>query len=168
MKLSPLQVKHYHFTALSVIARQDVDIEKLEYGSEPYPPTEEARLRTEISLGEPDGESDPHQFIVTLGIFSSPEKSSNFPYQFNACLEGVFTIDHDGDLEERKRLVVCNGASILYSAAREQLLSLTARHKFGPMLLPAANFNGMSPAAEQVGETKSRVRKKATRKAGAN
>jgi preprotein translocase subunit SecB len=148
MKLSPLQVKHYHFTALSVMARPDVDIEKLDYGSEPYPPTEEANIRVEVSLGEPSGESDPHQFVINLNITCNPGEQSHFPYLFAASLEGVFTINHEGDLEERKRLVVCNGASMLYGAAREQLLSLTARHRYGPMLLPAANFNGLAPAAE--------------------
>lgn len=163
MKLSPLQVKHYHFTELSVMARLDIDIEKLDYGSEPYPPIEEAKIRTDISLGEPD-DSDPHQFVVKLGISCGPDKDSSFPYLFSASLEGVFTIDHNGDLEERKRLVVCNGASILYGAAREQLLSLTARHKFGPMLLPAANFNGMSPSVGQDEEAVPKTRNKVARK----
>ena len=164
MKLSPLQVKHYHFTTLSVIARPDVDLEKLDYGSEPYPPMKEAKLHTKILLGEPDGESDPHQFIVMLVISSNPDKTSHFPYQFAASLEGVFMIEHDGSLEERKRLVVRNGVSILYSAAREQLLSLTARHKYGPMLLPAANFSGLSVSDKQSGETISKARKKVSLK----
>lgn len=163
MKLSPLQVKHYHFTALSVTARQDADIEQLDYGSDPYPPMDGSSLRTEVTLGEPDNESDPHQFVVMLGIFGATKEESNFPYEFSACLEGVFTIEHDGDLDERKRLVVCNGASILYGAAREQLLSLTARHKYGPMLLPAANFNGMAPSEKPKKIIrKTKARKKAT------
>lgn len=164
MKLSPLQVKHYHFTELSVMARPDIEIGKLDYGSEPYPPMDEANLQADISLGKPDGESDPHQFVVFLAISGCPGKDSHFPYLFAAKLEGVFTIDHDSDIEERERLVVCNGASILYSAAREQLLSLTARHKYGPMLLPTANFNGLFPAAERAEETGTKAPKKVTRK----
>jgi len=164
MKLSPLQVKHYHFTALSVMARPDVDIGGLDYGSEPYPPTEEANIRTEVSLGEPDGESNPHQFVVILNIACNPVEQSHFPYLFAASLEGVFTIEHEGDLEERKRLVVCNGASMLYGAAREQLLSLTARHKFGPMLLPAANFNGLAPRAEPSEKAPPKKRKSGSQK----
>jgi len=160
MKLSPLQVKHYHFTTLSVTARPDIDIEKLDYGAEPYPPTKEANIHVEVSLGEPDDESDPHQFVIFLIISCNPDKMSHFPYLFTTSLEGVFTIDHEGDLEERKRLVVCNGASMLYGAAREQLLSLTARHKFGPMLLPTASFNGLAPAAE-TNEKPPRKRRKA-------
>lgn len=163
MKLSPLQVKHYHFTELSVAARSAIDIEKLDYGTEPYPPTDEANLQTVVELGEPDGEPDPHQFVVTLSISSHPDKASNFPYIFAAKLEGVFTFDHSGELEERKRLVVCNGASILYSAAREQLLAITARLKFGPMLLPTASFNGMAPASKKV-EKKATKSRRATGK----
>ncbi|HRI56303.1 MAG TPA: hypothetical protein PK170_04315 [Anaerolineae bacterium] len=61
-------------------------------------------------------------------------------------MEGIFHIDHAGPLDERKRLVVINGASMLFGAIREQLLSLSGRHKFGPFLLPSLNFANLTPA----------------------
>lgn len=145
MKLAPLQLDHYHFTSLSILARENINIQESEHNSVLYPKFEQNDIKTTISLGEPENETDPHQFVVLLNIFCDPEKNSTFPYSFAASLEGVFTITHTGPLEERKKLVVCNGASMLYGAAREVLLSLSARQKYGAMLLPSANFNGMGP-----------------------
>lgn len=145
MKLSFLQVQHYYYTKLLVEARPGIDVQKIEFGPEPYPSTKDANVRTSVTLGEPSDDADPRQFAVTLEINCDPKSDSHFPYYFSVCIEGIFTIDLESDLEERKQIVVCNGASILYSAAREQLLSLTARHIFGPMLLPTASFKGLSP-----------------------
>lgn len=151
MKKSPLQVQHYHFTSMSVLARSGIDIDKTEFGSGPYPLLDSEKIVTTVQLGIPTDEKDLHQFALLLNVEFSPEEESQFPYSFSVGMEGVFTIDHDGDIEERKRLVVCNGAAILYGAAREQLLSLTARHRFGPMMLPSADFRGLGPESEEKG-----------------
>lgn len=145
MKLSPLQLKHYHFTGISILARPGVVPEESAVDSESYPVFGPDELSTNVSLGLPEEDVDPHEFAVLLVISCEPSEESKFPYVFAVSLEGVFSIKHDGELEERKKLVVCNGASMLYGAAREVLLSLTARQKHGPMLLPSANFNGMGP-----------------------
>lgn len=36
-------------------------------------------------------------------------------------------------------------ASMLYSAVRNQLLTLSARHKYGPMMLPSVDFRPITP-----------------------
>lgn len=158
MKMSSLQVKHYHFTAISVVSRAEIDIDKTDFGSDIYPVLDDEILHTSVHLGEPADDGDPHQFALLLEIQYSPEKDSHFPYTFSVTLEGVFIIEHDGDIEERKQLVVCNGAAILYGAARDQLLTLTARQKFGPMMLPSANFRGLVPESHKP--KKSRVERK--------
>jgi preprotein translocase subunit SecB len=146
MKMSPLQVQHYHFTSISISTRQDIDMEKTEFDSGPYPLLDSEKINTRVQLGLPDDDDeDTHQFALLLQVEYTPPKKSHFPYSFSVSLEGVFSIDHDGDIDERKRLVVCNGAAMLYGAAREQLLTLTARHRFGPMMLPAADFRGLGP-----------------------
>ena len=58
--------------------------------------------------------------------------------------------DHDGALDERRRLVAINGASILYGAMREHLLTLSARHRHGPVLLPCLDFRGLAPRGAGV------------------
>ena len=50
----------------------------------------------------------------------------------------------------RGRLVAINGASILYGAMREHLLTLSARHRHGPVLLPCLDFRGLAPRGAGV------------------
>ncbi|MBE7373031.1 protein-export chaperone SecB [Pseudomonas lopnurensis] len=139
MKRSPLQVKHYHFSHLALTARPDFDIERLA-GSEPYPSFAGTELKHDVTLAEPADEDDPTQFAVILSVQCEPEEGSPFPYSFAAEMEGIFEIEDEGPLEARKRLVVVNGASVLLGALREQLLALSARHKYGPFLLPCLDF----------------------------
>lgn len=166
MKLSPLQLDHYHFTGISILSRPDINVEAAESEGLPYPQISPNDIKTVVSLGEPEGENDPHQFVVLLHISCDPVADSPFPYVFAVSLEGVFTIKHDGPLDERKKLVVCNGASMLFGAAREALLSLSARQKYGPILLPSGNFNGMGP--DSLSHSDKEVAKQPNAKRGRN
>ena len=50
-----------------------------------------------------------------------------------------------GNSEEIRHRLVINAASILYSSVRDQLLTLSARHKYGPMMLPSLDFRSIAP-----------------------
>jgi len=143
MQAAMLQLKHYHFNAFSLSCRaQVVDFPHLDAG-QMYPALQAEELRPHISHAEPDT-VDPREFVVTLKLDHAPADDSVFPYSFMIEAEGLFTIDHDGDLDERRRLVAVNGASILYGAMREQLLTLSSRHRYGPVLLPCLDFRGLA------------------------
>ena len=143
MQAAMLQLKHYHFNAFSLSCRaQVVEFPHLDAG-QMYPALQAEALQPQISHAEPDT-VDPHEFVVTLKLDHAPADDSVFPYSFMIEAEGLFTIDHDGDLDERRRLVAVNGASILYGAMREQLLTLSARHRYGPVLLPCLDFRGLA------------------------
>ncbi|MCZ8388263.1 hypothetical protein BI147_00085 [Achromobacter xylosoxidans] len=144
MNLSPLQLEHYHFYQLSLVSRDDIEID-LDRKTL-YPPIGEDEVHTKVALLTSD-EPDPHEFIVRLRVRSElTSANEGFPYTFDVDIEGMFSIEHDGEIEERKRLVVCNGASILYGSIREQILSLSARHRYGPVMLPTASFLKLAPA----------------------
>lgn len=161
MRLSPLQLVHSQFTAISVISN---DISQLATPSVnmPYPLVTEKDIQAEIMLGLPDETSDPHDFAVMVGVSNSEEISSTFPYRFVAQIEGVFRFDHVGEIEERKRMVVINGASMLYGIVREQILNLTIRQKNGPLLLPSLDFRVLAEET-QKGKTR-RGRRASTNK----
>lgn len=143
MPLSPLQLKHYHFTEFSVEASEALRPEEVNTGNSPYPLFEGVDWDTEVFLGIPDS-GDDHLFAVRVRVFGTPQPDGKFPYKFSAKTEGVFEFDHDGDLAERKRLVVINGASVLYGAMREQLLLTTSRCSHGAMLLPTVDFRALA------------------------
>lgn len=142
MNRSPLQLKHYHYTCCHLQAR-DLDLAQLELGDSPYPPMDDIHLQPQVTLSGPEGEENPHDFLLTLALELSEENAHGLPYTFAVEVEGVFQIDHDGPLAERKKCVVVNGGSMLFSVIRELLLTLSARHKFGPILLPSLNFQGL-------------------------
>jgi len=168
MKPSPLQLKHYHFTRLSVEARKGVDMDALAQGDSVYPEIDEkVDFRIEIELGERVGHDD--DFAVRLALSGEPQEDSNFPYRFSAEIEGMFTISGDDDNDTRKKIVVVNGASMLYGAIRDQLMSITARHMYGAMMLPSADFRGLAEekpnpdSPEQLQTITSKVRRVAKR-----
>lgn len=139
MKFSPLQLVHSQFTAISIMSN-DISQTETPSSETPYPAVSEDNIETNITLGLPDDNPDPHDFVVLLGVSSSDEAPTSMPYRFAVQIEGVFHIDHDGDAQERKRMVVINGASMLFGIIREQILTLTMRHKNGPLLLPSLDF----------------------------
>ncbi|MFH1493770.1 MAG: protein-export chaperone SecB [Pseudomonadota bacterium] len=148
MKLSPLQLVHSQFTAISVISN-DVSVHVPESIETVYPPIEAKDLSIKIFLGIPDEGDDSHDFVVSVGVGNAEDTNSSLPYRFAAQIEGVFRIDHDGDPDERKRMVVVNGASMLFGSVREQILTITMRQKNGPMLLPSMDFRSLSEESQK-------------------
>lgn len=96
----------------------------------------------DIALGELADAPDRGEYAVTVGV-SNGEGAPGFPYRFAVRVEGFFELMSDEPNEERKRLTVINGASMLYGIIREQLLSLSTRHRNGPLLLPSLDFRGL-------------------------
>lgn len=68
-----------------------------------------------------DEEKDLYQ--VTVEISSAPENDQNpQPYTVNLIAVGIFQVNPDW--KEPEKLLSINGASILYSAAREYLITI--------------------------------------------
>ncbi len=143
MQAATLQLRHYHFTAFPLQSREWIpDTPPVDAG-DIYPPLAAGDLQPRISHAEPDTD-DPHEFVVNLKLEHEPGEESAFPYRFLIEAEGLFSMDHHGDPEERRRLVAINGASTLYGTMREHLLTLSARHRHGPVLLPCPDFRGLA------------------------
>jgi preprotein translocase subunit SecB len=57
-------------------------------------------------------------------------------------------------VDQREIMALVNGFSILYSAAREMLLNVTARSAYGPVSLPTLSFvNLVQEARKQKAES---------------
>lgn len=145
MKLASMQLKHYHFTRLLLEANDDADISDSDMRNSPYREPDAGKLKTSIVLGEPDALEEGAEpfFLLTLGLeYEEPD----FPYHFAVELDGIFVPDkQEKESEDLRRRLVVNAASILYSSARDQLLTLSARHKYGPMMLPSVDFRTITP-----------------------
>lgn len=143
MNRSPLQLKHYHFVSLALRAREDLESFSIADSQGPYPDFGDISLQPEVSLysNEDAGECGP--YLVRLALAYDPVDDP-FPYRFEVIVEGVFALEEGNGMDDCKKLVVINGASVLYSAAREQLLTLSSRHLYGPMMLPTLNFQHLT------------------------
>ena len=139
MNRSPLQLKHYHFVSLALSAREDFNSESLADNEGAYPDFEGINLQPEVSLFSNDDAGECGPYLLRLAMAYEPE-AGEFPYSFEVVLEGVFALAEGADIADCKKTVVINGASMLYSAAREQLMTLSGRHLYGPMLLPSLDF----------------------------
>lgn len=164
MKPSPLQLTHSHFSGLSIVAL-DVEPELIGNNGSIYPDIPRDALEIRVELGySGDAKDAPHEFLVKVGISSSESLPDNFPYRFAAQIEGIFTIDHDGDFDERKRMIVINGGSMLFGIVREQILALSLRHKNGPLLLPSLDFRGLGPTDNDAPKKTARRTRNAPKK----
>lgn len=145
MRASPVKLKHYHFTQLSITPVEGFspDLE----ADEPYPSFLNAQFASGVRLAESaDG---GNLFILRVHLTGEPKKEKVFPYRFSIEAEAVLACSSADDANTQRDLVAVNGAALLYSAMREILLNLTFRFPHGPMLLPSVHFldlkAGLSP-----------------------
>lgn len=124
----PLELKQYFFPVTQVVAdpeaSDDKDVNAINY-----------TIGTSIQKSE---EEDFYQ--VAVDISSPPDdEECNQAYRIHIVVVGVFKVAQSWD--EKEKLLRVNGSSILYSAAREFLITITSRGPFGAVTLPTISFN---------------------------
>lgn len=90
----------------------------------------------------------------------SVDPKKPFLYDFEFHVVGVVEVSDQTPAEKRQAFAAVNGLSLLYGAAREMLLNVTARSVFGPLNLPSLNFTevlkqakpGPLPASDQAAQ----------------
>jgi len=87
-------------------------------------------------------QSDDHPDLwrVALDLAFEPDTEHPGPYRIALTMIGFFRLPDGLERPEAARLVGITGASILYSAAREQVLLVTGRGVWGPFQLPTIRF----------------------------
>ncbi len=121
-------------------------------------------VHTEVGVGEAQpGDSGQFYFLelrVVVDNVPQPDSTSQkfSPYTIDIATEGVVLVPNGAEkLGAPEDLAVVNGTGLLWSAVREQVLSLTARMRAGPVMLPTVHFHDLkkqvaapptAPAAE--------------------
>ena len=113
-------------------------------------------LQSEVGIGE----SDPHHergtvFFVELRVVVDNEPNPDIkgqkyaPYKVDVAVEGVVLLPKGAEkLGDAEDLAAVNGASILWSAVREQVLTITSRMRAGPVVLPSVHFHDLKKRNE--------------------
>lgn len=106
-----------------------------------------------IGLIDSDHERGP-MFLVTLRVVvdnqwanETPERKFS-PYLIDVEVRGVVVVLKGAEkLGSPEDLASVNGASLLWSAVREQVLAVTSRMMAGPVTLPTMNFHDLKNPA---------------------
>lgn len=125
--LSPTQLKDHRFTYVRVKA--------LEAGN----PNAEPSLKPSIWFEPVRNTADQWRLVLTLQL-TSADPSKPFPYEAELHVQGLVQITDGLSRECKEQLSLVNGFSVLYSAAREMLLNVTARSAHGAVTLPTLDF----------------------------
>ncbi len=98
-----------------------------------------------------EAEGNPLQHRIVMTIIG---KKENNPLPFKLCLHGYFSLSEEFAKNKNARDILCvNGGSILYTAARELLLTITSRGPFGPIFLPTVRLLGKNDDIKAIEET---------------
>jgi hypothetical protein len=111
-------------------------------------------LQSEVGIGEADMNHEQGRlYFVELRavVDNAPNpdtKNQNFaPYKIDVALEGLILIPKGAEkLDDPEDLAAVNGASFLWGAVREQVLTLTSRMRAGPVVMHSMNFHDMKKA----------------------
>ena len=129
---APLQLERYVFTKLEIEANPD-------YVPQEISSDNPIKLRLDIGLGEHQEDSTKYQ--VSIGIDELRAEKGVLPYRIALQVVGQFSVHQNFKPEDLKKIVQVNGASMLYSAARELVLLVTSRGPWSAFQLPTISFH---------------------------
>lgn len=98
---------------------------------------------------------DPRKWQAVLTIKAVPQEDKPIPYKVDLECVGFFAVDPGVEAAKMPWLVQTNGATILYSSAREFLLLVTGRGPWPPLYLPTTNFLAPPRPREEEASAKS-------------
>lgn len=146
MRIAPIQVGEIYFSHINV----ELDTRHLPEGDEAPANVvfdfNNVTIVTKAGMTPlPEGEN-PGRFLVTLRVQVENKNSKDAEQRFSPYLidieaaAQVAVLPGATDMDDKEDLVRVNGTSVLWSAIREQVSSLTARMPAGTVLLPTVNF----------------------------
>lgn len=136
MSLIPLQLERSFFTKLHIDVNPEYRSDQNKTGN--------AEIEIAVGLNVAQHNEDPNRYQIRLIIDGVEGKEAPTPYNISLQIVGYFIVDNEFEHDNIGRIVEINGASILYSAAREQVLTVTGRGPWGSFHLPTVNFNNMN------------------------
>ena len=151
MKPAPLQLLQLMFRKVSV------EVDERHAPEEPPNPFtsifvfDGVEITTECGIGDLDPDHERGRlYVVTLRVVIDNQAKGEAPqrkycpYLIDVEARGVVVVPKGAEqLAPPEDLASVNGSSLLWSAVREQVLSLTSRMPAGPVMLPTMNFHDL-------------------------
>jgi preprotein translocase subunit SecB len=134
MIASALQLEWYFIKEVRVVWQGELE----EIGRASILPSD-----LDVEVLPSQSETDPLEWAFELSISLSDTATRRFPYAFKIVLVGFFQVSKEyAEKGERNAelLAMVNAPAVLYSAAREQISTITSRGPVPPALLPTVAF----------------------------
>lgn len=128
----PIEMRHHFFPAIHVeadIKVANLDPSTLEFGCD---------FKIDLKVGEFVKEHGAYPLQLTIEACEVQGKTKGYDVKVTAV--GYVVIATDVPEEKKIDLLTINGGSLLYSATREYLYSVTLRGPFPPIYLPTVSF----------------------------
>ncbi len=131
MSMHLLELEEYYFTHIQILTNPQHDPE---HNINKYD------LSTEVNLIKSRQQQREYRLELSISNTQGYQKY-NIPYHINLSMIGYFTIHPDIPQHQWDDFIATNGTMMLYSAARELVLSNTSRSVWGAFLLPTVTFD---------------------------
>jgi hypothetical protein len=155
MKPSPIQLLRLMFKHVKVELEPAHLPEQIPNPLEAVFTFDGVSIRTDVGIGEADPQANGQLYFLELKVVVDNEPHAEAvnqkfaPYKIDIAVEGIVLVPNGAEkLGPPEDLAVVNGTSLLWSAVREQVLSLTARMQAGPVMLPTVHFHDLKSGAK--------------------
>ena len=133
MQISPLQLEGYFLKELTFSVNDEIEEKPTELKK-----SKDLDVEVSVAVTELDPENRRWRCELTLDL--KPKKDPNSAYIFHLVLVGFFFVLKDYPKDIVEMLARTNSPAILYSTAREMLVTVVRRSPFAPVLIPSVTF----------------------------
>lgn len=135
MRGFPLKLANYYFPVTNVTANP-------EYGSVDQVQPKDALKGLECKTTVQQVNENRRNYRILLHL-KYDGNEGRAPYRFNILAVGHYEVGETVPDEDVFKVAADNGASLLYSATREYLASITGRGPYEAVILPVVSFLGL-------------------------
>lgn len=123
----PLELKKYFFPFVQVTADDEYEPSEKEI-------TPNFEVKTSL---EHDEANQVYQVVIEI-VVEPEDEESKIPYSIHLIAVGLFFVN--ADFPDPEKLLRITGASMLYSAAREFIITVTSRGPWPHVIIPTISF----------------------------
>lgn len=133
MQFSPLQLEGYFLKEISFSLAGDIT-------EKPTELKKAENLGVEVSVATECINEEERRWRCELTLDLKPEAEAVSAYTFHISLVGFFFISEKYSADKVELLAKTNCPAVLYSTAREMLVTIVRRSPFAPVLIPSVTF----------------------------
>lgn len=133
MQISPLQLEGYFLKEVSFALNEEIT-------EKPTELKKSENLGVEVSVSVDCLDKRKRRWRCELTLDLKPKDETDSAYTFHLVLVGFFFVSKGYPKEMVELLAKTNCPAVLYSTAREMLVTVVRRSPFAPVLIPSVTF----------------------------